>query len=42
MGITTVATSATTVATGNDNSYVAIDVDDIIMPIATILLFKCV
>jgi hypothetical protein len=34
MGITTVVMSV-------ENSYVATGVDDIIMPVATILLFKC-
>jgi hypothetical protein len=38
MSITTVATGITTVAMDIDNSYVAMDIDDIIMPIATILL----
>jgi hypothetical protein len=37
-----VATGITTVATGINNSYVVMDVDDIIMLIATTLLFKCV
>jgi hypothetical protein len=35
-----VATSITTVATGVDNSYVVMSVDDVIMLITTILLFK--
>jgi hypothetical protein len=37
-----VVTGITTVATGINNSYVVMDVDDIIMLIATTLLFKCV
>jgi hypothetical protein len=36
-----VATGITTVATGIDNSYVVMDIDDVIMPVTTILLFKC-
>jgi hypothetical protein len=40
-GITTIATGITTVARAIYNSYVATDVDDVIMLIATILLFKC-
>jgi hypothetical protein len=36
-----VATSITTVVTSVNNSYVVTDVDDDIMPVATILLFKC-
>jgi hypothetical protein len=39
-GITTVAMGITTIATV-DNLYVEMGVDDIIMPIATILPFKC-
>jgi hypothetical protein len=39
MGITTVAMGITTVATRVDNSYAAMGIDDIIMSIATILLF---
>jgi hypothetical protein len=31
----------TTIATGVDNLYVEMGVDDIIMPITTILPFKC-
>jgi hypothetical protein len=41
MDITIVATGITTVATFVDNSYVAIGIDDIIRPVAPILLFKC-
>jgi hypothetical protein len=40
MSITTTVTGITTVAMGNDNTYIATGVDDIIMPITTILLFK--
>jgi hypothetical protein len=40
MGITTLAAGITTIATCVDNLYVAIGIDDVIMSIATILLFK--
>jgi hypothetical protein len=40
-GITTIVMGITTVATGVDNLYVAMGIDDIIISIATILLFKC-
>jgi hypothetical protein len=36
-----VVTGITTEATDVDNSYVATGVDDIIISVATILLFKC-
>jgi hypothetical protein len=36
-----VTTGITTVVMGINNSYVATDVDDIIMHVPTILLFKC-
>jgi hypothetical protein len=41
MGITIVTTGITTVAMSVDNLYVATGVDDVMIPIATILLFKC-
>jgi hypothetical protein len=40
-GIITVVTDITIVVMDMDNSYVAMGVDDIIMHVATILLFKC-
>jgi hypothetical protein len=40
--ITTVVTGITIVAMGVDNSYVAMSVDDVIMSVVTIFLFKCV
>jgi hypothetical protein len=36
-----VTTGITTVVTGVDNSYVVTDVNDVIMSVTTILLFKC-
>jgi hypothetical protein len=41
MGITIVAIGISTVVMDVDNSYVMMGVDDVIMPISTILLFKC-
>jgi hypothetical protein len=41
MVIITIAAGITIAVTGIDNSYVAMSVDDIIIPVATILLFKC-
>jgi hypothetical protein len=37
-----IVTGITTIAMGINNSYIATDVDDIMIPITTILLFKCV
>jgi hypothetical protein len=41
MGITIVAIGISTVVMDVDNSYVMMGVDDVIMPISTILFFKC-
>jgi hypothetical protein len=41
MSVTTVTMGITIVVTDIDNSYVATGIDDVIMSIATILLFNC-